>query len=86
MRFFVANRTEDDEFVARAGGGVPQVACDERDFRNMPLRPPARSDDACKFRVVRDNQDAGLTQETPTPLLKAGVFPLLRSWREAASC
>ena len=56
--FRFAHRADDDEIVVCSARRMPDAAGSNRDFRDVPLRLPARRKGAREFRIVRNDQDA----------------------------
>src|SRR5271155_1342744 len=77
--FVVANGADDYQVVAFGCGRLPDVAGGEGDLRDTAFGLPASGNGAREFSVVRDYQDAGVTQET-TPKeirrFRAAIFRL----------
>src|SRR5271167_81117 len=84
----VAYRSDDGEIVVRSARGMPDAAGDECNFRDVPLRLPARSERAREIRVVRNDQDArgGQGIHNSFARLRTEVFPLLPCTKAGASC
>src|SRR4029077_15623000 len=83
-RFSFADGSDSAELIIQSVASVPHVARGQRDFRDVALSLPASYDGAREFRVVRNDQDAGLIERTrghsPAfgPCLRVGVSPFPR--------
>lgn len=65
FRIAFAYRTEDDEAAASCDSAIPDVAGEDGNFGDVPFSLPARHNGAGEFRVVRNDQNALRSHESP---------------------